>query len=322
MKNNSGSIAPTQRKLGKRLRLQWELQVFALLGVAFLLIFGYAPLAGVIIAFKDYSIQGGFKAIITSNFNHFAHFKEFFGFYKFWQLFRNTLVLSITKLIFTFPAPILLAILLSEMRCVPVRRVIQTISYLPNFISFVLVYTLANAFQNSDYGALQFVLKDMGLIKESIPFLTAPQWFVPNAVFWAVWKSSGWWAIIFLASITGIDQGLYEAAEIDGAGRLRRIWHITLPGIKSTCVVVLILSIGSLLGGSMGGSNFDQAFIFGNPTNNATSEIIQTYAFNMGLAQGRFAFATAVDLVQSCISIFLVVTSNFISKKLAGEGLF
>lgn len=309
-------------RLGLRLRRQWQLQVFALLGMAFLLVFKYTPLAGIVIAFKDYSINDGFASIFTSEWNDFAHFKQFFSYYQFEQVFVNTIKLSLLKLIFTFPAPILLAILLSEMRCVPFRRIVQTVSYLPNFISWILVYTIANAFLNADYGALQNILLQLGITSEPIGFMTSPDLFLPMAVFWAVWKNTGWWAIIFLAAITGIDQGLYEAAEIDGAGRLARIWHITLPGIKSSVVMVLILSIGSLLGGSMGGSNFDQSWIFGNQMNNSASQIIQTYAFEMGLAQGRFAFATAVDLVQSCISVVLILVSNFVAKRLSGEGLF
>ena len=309
-------------RLGLRLRRQWQLQVFALLGIAFLLVFKYTPLAGIVIAFKDYSINDGFASIFTSEWNDFAHFKQFFSYYQFEQVFGNTIKLSLLKLIFTFPAPILLAILLSEMRCVPFRRIVQTVSYLPNFISWILVYTIANAFLNADYGALQNILLQLGITSEPIGFMTSPDLFLPMAVFWAVWKNTGWWAIIFLAAITGIDQGLYEAAEIDGAGRLARIWHITLPGIKPSVVMVLILSIGSLLGGSMGGSNFDQSWIFGNQMNNSASQIIQTYAFEMGLAQGRFAFATAVDLVQSCISVVLILVSNFVAKRLSGEGLF
>lgn len=309
-------------RLFHRLRLQWQLQVFALLGIVFLLIFKYAPLGGIVIAFKDYSINAGFSSIFTSEWNNFAHFKEFFSYYLFDEVFGNTIKLSVLKLLFTFPAPILLAILLSEMKCVPFRRIVQTVSYLPNFISWILVYTIANAFLNSDYGSVQTILLKLGLFSDSVPFMTSADLFLPMAIFWAVWKNTGWWAIIFLAAITGIDQGLYEAAEIDGAGRLAKIWHVTLPGIKSSVVMVLILSIGSLLGGSMGGSNFDQSWIFGNDMNNSASEIIQTYAFKMGLAQGRFAFATAVDLVQSCISVVLILVSNFIAKRTAGEGLF
>ena len=170
--------------------------------------------------------------------------------------------------------------------------------------------------------ALQHVSVKFGIVSRGIPFLTDPDYFWGMAVVLSIWKSSGWWAIIFLAAIAGIDSTLYEAASIDGAGRLKRIWHITLPGIKGSIVTVLILSIGSFLGGGMVGSNFEQSFLMGNTVNNATSEIIQTYAFKMGMAQGRFSYATAVDLIQSMISIVLVIISNFVAKRISGEGLF
>ncbi len=137
-----------------------------------------------------------------------------------------------------------------------------------------------------------------------------------------MWKEAGWWAIIFLAAIAGINPVLYEAAQIDGAGRLARIWHITLPGIKGTVIVVLILTIGSILGGGLVGSNFEQAFLMGNASNNDTSEIVQTYAFKVGLAQGRYSYAAAIDLFQSVISVILIFSSNYIAKRVTGSGLF
>ena len=314
--------AARRHKQLRRFKMQWELQVFALLGVAFLALFSYLPLAGIVIAFKDYSITSGFEGIVTAPWNNFSNFKEFFGYYRFGELFKNTLALSLLKLIFSFPAPIILALLLSELRNQKFKRVVQTVSYLPNFISWVLVYTIANAFFNVDIGVINQVLLKIGLIKEALPMMTSAEAFYPMATFWAVWKNMGWWAIIFLAAITGIDPVLFEAADIDGAGRIKKILHITLPGIKGAIVTVLILSIGGLLGGSMGGSNFDQSYIFGNSINNSTSEIIQTYAFKMGLAQGRFSYATAVDLCQSMVSVTLILISNKVAKMTTGEGIF
>ncbi|HJC22080.1 MAG TPA: ABC transporter permease subunit [Candidatus Eisenbergiella merdavium] len=199
---------------------------------------------------------------------------------------------------------------------------VQTVSYLPNFISWVLMYTIANAFLNTNTGIINQIIVNLGLSDTEIPFLTAPEYFYGVSVFLAMWKNSGYWAIIFLAAISGIDPQLYEAADIDGAGRLAKIWHITLPGIKASVVTVLILSIGSLLGGGMGGSNFEQAYIFGNTFNNSASEILQTYSFKTGLSNGRFAYATAVDLFQSVISVLLILISNFGAKKITGEGIF
>lgn len=306
----------------KKIKRQWQLQVIALAGMVILFLFSYMPLFGIVIAFKNYSINMGLEGIFTSEWVGFRWFKEFFSFYRFGEILKNTLILSILKLIFTFPAPILLALLLNEMRCRKFKRLVQTVSYLPNFISWVLMYTIANAFLNTNTGIVNQLLVSLGLTDEPVPFLTSPDYFYGVSVFMAMWKNSGYWAIIFLAAISGIDPQLYEAAEIDGAGRLSRIWHITMPGIKASVVTVLILSIGGLLGGGMGGSNFDQAYIFGNTFNNSTSEILQTYAFKTGLSNGRFAYATAVDIFQSVISVILILISNWGAKKVTGEGIF
>jgi len=306
----------------KKFRKQWQLQVIALAGMAILFLFSYMPLFGIIIAFKNYSINMGFAGIFESEWVGLKWFKEFLSFYRFGEILKNTLVLSISKLALSFPAPILLALLLSEMRCTWFKRLVQTVSYLPNFISWVLLYTIATAFLNADTGIVNKLLLNLGLVDTSVPFLTSPDYFYGVSVFLAVWKNSGYWAIIFLAAIAGIDSQLYEAADIDGAGRLAKIWHITLPGIRASIITVLILSIGSLLGGGMGGSNFEQAYIFGNTFNNSTSEILQTYSFKTGLSNGRFAYATAVDLIQSVISVLLILISNWGAKKTTGDGIF
>jgi putative aldouronate transport system permease protein len=162
----------------------------------------------------------------------------------------------------------------------------------------------------------------IGLIDKPLDILTGANYFWGLAVGSAVWKEMGWWTIIFLAAIAGINPALYEAAQIDGAGRLSRIRHITIPGIKGTIVVVLIIAIGSILGGGLGGSNFDQAYLLGNDINNSTSEIVQTYAFKVGLADGRFSYAAAIDLIQSVISVILIFSSNFIAKRVSGSSLF
>ena len=235
----------------------------------------------------------------------------------------NTVGISVLKLIFSFPAPIILAIMLNEVRSLPFKRTVQTISYLPNFISWVIVSGFALIFFSADNnGIINMLLIKSGLIAKPIPILTSPDYFWGLAVITAVWKETGWWAIIFLAAISGIDPQMYEAAEVDGASRLKRIWYITLPGIKSTVTVVLILALGNLLGGGLGGSSFEQSFLLGNPANISRSEIIQTYVFKVGLSEGRYAYATAVGLIQSFISLILVLISNFTSKKVSGNSLF
>ena len=315
-------IKASKKPLLSRLLGQWQIQVFALAGIIYLVIFSYLPMVGINIAFRSYKLTSGLAGVFTSKWVGLKYFEEFVTDYRFPELVRNTLAISALKMFFAFPVPILLAIMISEVRSPKFKRLVQTISYLPNFISWVLVYGICLSFFAADRGLVNEILRKLGLTETGIPFMTDPGMFWGMATVLSIWKSSGWWAIIFLASISGIDANLYEAAMCDGAGRLKRIWHITLPGIRGAIVTVLILSIGSFLGGGMGGSNFEQFFLLGNSVNNSTSEIVQTYAFKMGMAQGRFSYATAVDLIQSIISLVLVVVSNGIVNKISGEGIF
>ncbi|MBD8836947.1 sugar ABC transporter permease [Paenibacillus sp. CFBP 13594] len=306
----------------KRLHKQLPFHLFVGLGIIFLLVFSYIPMFGIIIAFKNYKISTGIEGIFTSSWAGLSHFRELINDYNFPSLVRNTLILSVLKVIFSYPIPILFAIMLSEVKHVFFKRFVQTVSYLPHFISWVVVTGIAYAFFSSGFGIFNELMLSLHIIKEPVQILTDPDSFYGLAVMTAIWKEAGWWTIIFLAALAGIDPALYEAAEIDGAGRLKRILYITLPGLKSASIVVLILTIGSILGGGLVGSNFEQSMLLGNPLNNEKSQIIQTYAFSVGLAQGRFSFATAIDLMQSVISVFLIFTSNFIAKRFSGTGLF
>ncbi|MHA7963974.1 ABC transporter permease [Paenibacillus sp. CAU 1782] len=312
----------TNNLLWKRFKRQRLPQSFVLLGILFLLIFSYIPMFGILMAFKDYRITDGVQGIFTSEWVGLKYLSEFVNDYRFNDLVRNTLIMSILKIVFAFPIPILFALMLNELKGTIFKRFVQTVSYFPHFISWVVVVGLSFVFFSSEGGIVNTLLLHLNIIDKPLTILTDPNSFWGLAVGSAVWKEAGWWTIIFLAALAGINPALYEAAEIDGAGRLKRIWHITLPGIQGAVVVVLILSIGSLLGGGLVGSNFEQAFLLGNSVNSDTSEIVQTYAFKMGLAEGRFAFATSIDLVQSVISVFLIFTSNFIAKRISGQGLF
>ena len=324
--NTNGANVPATMfrppSFGRRFRKQLTFQMFVWLGVLFMIVFSFSPLFGVLMAFKDYRINTGISGIFTSPWVGLMHFRDLFNDYNFPKLVRNTLAISLLKLVFSFPVPILLAIMLNEVRNSVVKRFVQTATYLPHFISWVVVGGIAYAMFSTETGMINHLLLSLHLIGEPLDWLTDPDDFYGLVVGTAIWKEAGWWTIIFLAAIAGIDPGLYEAAEIDGAGRLKRIWHVTLPGIKGAVMVVLILSIGSMLGGGLVGSNFEQALLFGNAINSDRSQIIQTYAFTVGLAQGRFAFAAAVDLVQSVISVILILTSNCISRKVSGTGLY
>lgn len=323
MKNSAAPAlkgAPKRKSIWVRLWNQRALQVFALVGVVYLLIFNYIPMVGVLMAFKKYKITSGFAGIFTSPWVGLKYFREFVTDYNFFSILKNTLVMSLLKMLFTFPLPILLALVLNEVKYLPFKKLVQTTSYLPYFISWVIVTGFCQIFLQSN-GVINNILMALGR-ENSVPFLMAPQYFLPIVVITACWKDMGWWAILFLASITGIDPTLYEAAEIDGAGRLRRIWHITLPGIKGTITVVLIMAMGNLLGGGLSGSNFEQSYLLGNAGNIEASEIIQTYVMKVGLSNGRYSYAAAVGLFQSLISIILVMTSNFVSRKVSGNSLF
>jgi putative aldouronate transport system permease protein len=308
--------------LWKRFKQQKYLQAFVWVGLIFLFIFQYAPMFGILMAFKNYKISSGIIGIFTSEWVGLRYFKEFINSYNFGTIVTNTLAISFLKLIFAFPVPILLALMLNEVKDGFFKRGVQTASYLPHFISWVVVAGLATVFLSEHNGIINNMSVGLGITDKPIAFLSDPDSFWGLAVGTAIWKEAGWWTIIFLAAVSGVDPSLYEAAHIDGAGRLRRIWHITLPGIRSTTIVVLILALGSLLGGGLVGSNFEQSFLLGNSVNSDKSEILQTYAFKVGLTQGRYSFATAIDLLQSIISVILIFGSNWLSKKTTKSGLF
>lgn len=310
-----------QKSWFERFRKQGALQAFAWMGMAYLIVFNLIPMFGIIMGFKDYSITDGVKGIFTSQWVGLKYFKEFVTDYKFGRLVKNTVGLSVLKLIFTFPIPVIFALMVNEIRNLKFKKLLQTCSYLPHFISWVIISSISYQFL-SQSGIINTLLRTLHITSEPIKFLTAPNLFWGLAVFLDVWKEMGWWTIIFLAAITGISNDYYEAAQIDGATRMQRILYITLPCIKSTIVVVLIMTMGNLFGGGLSGSNFEQCYLLGNSVNAEASDIIQTYVFDVGLSQGRYAYATAVGLIQSVISLILIFVSNFTSKKLAGSGLF
>ncbi len=311
------------RKACLRFKSQGLLQVFAIMGFIYLVVFCYLPMFGLQLAFRDYKptmgLAGFFTAPINGN-NGFYHFKTFFSDPDFGIIMRNTLLLSLLKLAFSFPVPILFALAINEMRGTKVKRVVQTVSYLPHFISWVIVYGLVFTFLNTSNGVVNEVLHILG--HQKLEFLTEKDYYWTMAVITDVWKEMGWWSIIFLAAMTGVDPSQYESARVDGASRIKCIWHITLPNIKGTIMVVLILSIGSLLSGGMGGSNFDQSFLFGNTVNYSRSVTLPYYIYKMGLTKFRFSYATAVGLFQSVISLLLVLISNAVSKRTTGHGFF
>ena len=297
-----------QQTWRQKFRKQGAIQAFVWAGMIYLIIFNLIPMFGIIMGFKDYNISSGVKGILTSEWVGFKYFKEFVTDYKFGRLVRNTVALSVLKIIFSFPLPIIFALMVNEIRNLGFKKLLQTCSYLPHFISWVIISNIAYQFF-SQTGIINTLLQALHITNGPVGFLTDPDKFWGLAVFLDVWKEMGWWTIIFLAAITGISNDYYEAAQIDGASRMQRILFITFPCIKSTIVVVLIMTMGNLFGGGLSGSNFEQSYLLGNSLNAATSDIIQTYVFDVGLSQGRYAYATAVGLIQSVISLILTSAS-------------
>lgn len=306
-----------RRTSAKEFKRQLSSHIFVWVGLLFLLLFSIIPMFGIVIAFNNYDIKTGFWGMFTSPFVGLKNFADFLAHRKFTTLLVNTVWLSVLKMIFSFPLPIMFAVMITEMRGTRYKRLVQTASYLPHFISWTIVAGMIHAFFSTSTGMLNDIMLKLGLISQPIPLMTNPDLYYTMAVVSEIWKEMGWSAIIYLAAVTGIDPSQYESAQIDGAGRLKRIWHITLPGIRGTVSVLLILSIGSLFSG-----NFDQAMLLGNNLNIRRSEIIDVFVYKNGLSDGRYSFATAAGLFQSVISFALVILANNFSRKLSGASLF
>lgn len=300
-----------------RFRQQKSLQVILLLGLLYLVIFAYVPMVGIIVSFKEYKLTTGLAGFFTSKWVGLKWFAEFFASPMCFKVVRNTLVLSLLKLLIAFPAPILFALMLNEVRSSKFKRVVQTASYLPHFISWIIVSGLCFTMFSSVNGLVNELLLNWGWIDSPMTVLTDGKQYWGLAIGTEVWKEMGWNAIIFIAAIAGIDASLYEAAQIDGASRLQRIIHVTLPGIKGTIVIMFILALGGLVNG-----NLDQAMMLGNTVNRDYSEIINTYVLTVGLRQFRFDYAAAVGLMQSVISVVLVFSTNTLSRKITGAALY
>jgi putative aldouronate transport system permease protein len=302
-----------RKKFFRKLKSQKELQIMALLGVLWMIIFNYIPMYGIVIAFKKYNI---IKPISDAPWVGLKNFKDFFQDDNFWMVMKNTLGISFYKLIIGFPLPIVFALMLNEVKSLRFKKAVQTISYLPHFLSWVI---LGGIMMNwlSDVGIINNILMSLHIIKEPIVYLGEPKYFWGIVVISDIWKELGWSAIIYLAAIAGIDPEMYEAATIDGAGRFRRMWSITLPSIKSTISILFILAVAGILN-----SNFDQIFVLRNSLNSSTSDVIDVFVYRMGLQMGRYSYATAVGLFKSIIAFILLFTANTVSKKLNDTSIF
>ncbi len=297
-----------------RARLSRERFVYLLLlpGLIYFLIFRYAPMLGLVLAFKDYN---PFVGIAASPWVGFRHFQTMFSDPEVIRVLRNTLYISALQIVFAFPIPIILALLLNEMRSQTYKRVIQSIVYLPHFVSWVIVIGIVALFLRSE-GVLNKVLVEL-LGIEPIPFLTHPHWFAPLIVLEVTWKEAGWGTVIFLAALAGIDPQLYEASLLDGANRWQRMRDITLPGLQSTIVILLILRLGSVLD-----TGFEQIFLMLNPFTMDVGNVLDTFVYFKGIQQGDYSFAAAVGVLKGVVGLVLVVAANQLAKRFGKEGLY
>lgn len=300
-----------KKGIGFYVRRDWQLYLMLIIPLLLVLTFNYLPLAGLSIAFLDYKPIQGFSG---SEFVGFEVFKEVFTSKDFYKALTNTLTLNILDLCFAFPAPIILAIFLNEIRCKWYKKVTQTILYLPHFLSWVIIAGLAYQMFAPLSGYINVLITRMG--GEAIPFLTDEKNWVISYVLIGVWQSMGWGTIIYLAAITGIDAELYEAATVDGAGRWRKIWSITLPCLKSTIIVMLIMSLGRIMG-----SSFERPFTLSNPMVTGVSDVIATYVYRVGLLNSQYNIATAVGLFQSLVGVVLVFIADRIAKLMGENGI-
>lgn len=290
----------------------YEFYLLLVPAVAFYFIFKYLPLYGILMAFKDYNFMIG---VFESPWVGLEVFKEVFKESSFWEAFINTIRLNFLALVIAFPLPIIFALFLNEVKNEGFKKFIQSVSYLPHFISWVILYGLILAFTTKDTGLVNVMLKSFGV--EQINFLTVKSWWLIVYIASSVWKDLGWAAIIYLSALSAIDTELYNAAAIDGAGRFKSMWHVTLPGIRSTIVIILILNIGKIM--SIG---FEQPYLLGNALVNDISSVLSTYVYEMGLVKARYSFTTAVGLFQSLVNFLLLLSADYLAKLLGEEGIF
>ncbi|TVY11056.1 ABC transporter permease [Paenibacillus cremeus] len=288
------------------------LYLLVLPGLLYFLIFKYYPMWGLIIAFQEYSpYMGVFKSAWVG----LENFERFFNNPDFLLLFRNTMMISLLSLVFFFPLPILLSLCMNEVSNKYFKRTIQSIVYLPHFLSWVIIAGITFLLLSQSNGIINMLLQYAGFSK--IDFLTNEKYFWGMLTGQNIWKDTGWGTIIFLAAMTGIDTQLYEAARIDGATRIRQIWHITLPGIRNVIVILLILRLGHIMD-----VGFEQVFLMTNGAVANVSDVFETYVYRNGIQQGQFSYTTAAGLFKSVIGLVLVVGSNWLAKRFGEEGVY
>lgn len=303
---------PSSSELKRRLWKNKWLYIMITPGILYFIIFKYIPMFGLAIAFQDYK---PFWGIGGSKWVGLKHFERLFTEPDFLNILTNTLLLFGMNLLFYFPIPIILALMLNEVRITFFKRFFQTLVYLPHFMSWVIIVSISFVMLTMDGGIINELIAMLGF--EKVNFLLSTDWFRPTYIIQVIWREAGWGTIIYLAAIASVDPQLYEAARMDGAGRLRQVWHITLPAIRSVIVILLILKIGDVL--ELG---FEHVYLLLNSMNREVAEIIDTYVYTAGLRQGQFSYSTAIGFFKSFIGLILVMLANKLAKKMGEEGVY
>lgn len=318
MKNQdfgAATLPVKKASLGTRIKKEWQrnycLYIFAIPIFIYFIMFKYVPMFGLVIAFKNFSLG---KGVFGSDWVGFKYFMEFFNSVYFTRTLTNTLTLSILSILFNFPFPIIFALLLNEIKAGKLKRFVQTSSYLPHFISMVVICGIITDFCSSD-GLITSLIVALG--GDKINYLADSRYFRTIFVTSGVWQTFGWSSIIYIAALTGIDEQLYEAAAIDGATRWQRVWHITIPGIANTIIILLIMRLGHVL--SVG---YEKVILLYTPQTYDVADIISSYNYRLGIIEARYGYSTAVGLFQSIINIIVLVISNGLSRKYSETSLF
>ncbi|MCM3340168.1 ABC transporter permease subunit [Paenibacillus sp. MER TA 81-3] len=292
----------------KRIFEQWDIQLMVLPAIAFIFVFSYIPMYGVLMSFQDYNI---FKGFLHSPWVGLKHFGMFFQAPEFWNVMRNTVVISLLKFCIGFPAPILLALMLNEVKNMVFKRVIQTVSYLPHFLSWVIVSGFVMSLLSTDNGSVNMLFERIGVIDEPINFLSMPEYFWTILVTTGIWKEIGFSSIVYLAAIAGVDPHMYEAASIDGASRFKQMFLITLPAIMPIIIIFMILAIGNLLN-----AGFEDILLLGaSPAVREVADVLDTYVYRIGIQNSRFSYATAAGLFKAVISVAMLAGANYIARR-------
>lgn len=317
MKASTKKPSTVQKKqnFGVYMKRYWQLYVLLFLPMLYLLIFKYVPMVYIQIAFKKYSIVESVWNMPLAGNHGFEYFIKAFNNKDFINALRNTLMLNLLDLVIGFPAPIIFALILNELVFKKFKRVVQTVAYMPHFLSWVIIYGLALQIFAPSSGLVNMVLNNLGI--EAIPFLNDSKHWVATYIFLGVWQNFGWGSIVYLAAIAGINSELYEAASVDGCGRFKKMWHITLPGIKPTIVVLLVMNLGNILG-----SGFDRPFAMQNNLVMDVAEVISTFVYKNGIQGLQFSLTTAVGFFQSVICVIFLLLANWISRRLGERGIW